>query len=337
MLLYVYFEESSGDMRYRRKLHKRELKRQRKIIILSLLTVLLCFSIGYASFSTNINLSTQGNVYKVSDKCYTTSDNGDGTLTITNYDKTCGTEVNIPSIIRGKTVTVIAGNVKWDDHKSFSYKGLTKVVIPDTVITIGNNSFRSNNITSLDLGGSVKSIGWEAFAYNKLTNIVFPKFLTTIGAGAFQENNLTSIPSLEHVISLCGGVFTGNLVTGHDKFVYSKYGDNFDYSTLNSYAGPWVSGLVIPSNVKTPMYYSLRRTRATTVILSEGVENINDSAFMQSYATTVNIPSTIKNIGASAFGQSRAIKTININRKDSAIAGTPWGASNATVNWTGDN
>lgn len=146
-LLYVHFEESSGDMRYRKKLHRRELKRQRKIIILSLLTVLLCFSIGYASFSTNINLSAKGNVYKVFNKCYTTSDNGDGTLTITDYDKTCGTEVNIPSIIRGKTVTVIAGNVKWDDHKSFSYKELTKVVIPDTVITIESNSFRSNNIT----------------------------------------------------------------------------------------------------------------------------------------------------------------------------------------------
>lgn len=192
-------------------------------------------------------------------------------------------------------------------------------------------------ITSLDLGSSVKSIGWEAFAYNKLTSIVFPEFLTAIGACVFQENNLTSIPSLEHVISLGGGVFTGNLVTGDDKFVYSKYGDSFDYSVLNSYAGQWKSELVIPSNVKTLMYYSPRRTRATTVTLSEGVENINASAFMQSYAITVNIPSTVKNIGTSAFRQSRAIKIININRKDSAIAGTSWGASNATVNWTDDN
>lgn len=58
-------------------------------------------SIGYASFSTNISLSAKGKVYKV-------SDNGDGTVTITDYDKTCGSEVNIPSTIRGLTVTRIA-------------------------------------------------------------------------------------------------------------------------------------------------------------------------------------------------------------------------------------
>ncbi len=45
MQLYVHFEESSGNMRYRRRLHRRDLKRQR-IIIASLFIVLLCFFSG---------------------------------------------------------------------------------------------------------------------------------------------------------------------------------------------------------------------------------------------------------------------------------------------------
>lgn len=50
--------------------------------------------------------------------------------------------------------------------------------------------------------------------------------------------------------------------------------------------------------------------------------------------TTINIPSTIKSIGKNAFG-SNEITTINIDKPADSISGAPWGATNATVNWTG--
>lgn len=50
--------------------------------------------------------------------------------------------------------------------------------------------------------------------------------------------------------------------------------------------------------------------------------------------TTINIPSTIKSIGKYAFNGSN-LKTIIINRKVGAISGSPWGATAATVSWTG--
>ena len=62
MQLYVHFHESGEDMRYRRKLHKRELKRQRKIIVTSLFAILLCLSFGYAAFGTDVTLNTKGNI-----------------------------------------------------------------------------------------------------------------------------------------------------------------------------------------------------------------------------------------------------------------------------------
>lgn len=52
--------------------------------------------------------------------------------------------------------------------------------------------------------------------------------------------------------------------------------------------------------------------------------------------TTINIPSTIKSIGKYAFDGSN-ITTINIARRVGSISGSPWGASGATVNWTGTN
>ena len=48
-------------MRHKRR-PRREIQRQRRIITISLFIVLLCFSFGYAAFSTNINLSAKGNI-----------------------------------------------------------------------------------------------------------------------------------------------------------------------------------------------------------------------------------------------------------------------------------
>lgn len=50
--------------------------------------------------------------------------------------------------------------------------------------------------------------------------------------------------------------------------------------------------------------------------------------------TTINIPSTIKSIGKNVFNGSK-ITTINIDKPADSISGAPWGATNATVNWTG--
>ncbi|WP_444310720.1 leucine-rich repeat domain-containing protein [Megasphaera sp.] len=51
--------------------------------------------------------------------------------------------------------------------------------------------------------------------------------------------------------------------------------------------------------------------------------------------TTINIPSTIKSIGKNTFERTSKLTTITIDRKADAISGSPWGATAATVNWTG--
>lgn len=52
--------------------------------------------------------------------------------------------------------------------------------------------------------------------------------------------------------------------------------------------------------------------------------------------TSISIPSTIQTIGLYAFSSS-SVETITVNRRAGAISGAPWGATNATVNWTGTN
>lgn len=112
----------------------------------------------YAAFSTNITLRTKGNIKERTqdESCFTYYDNGDGTLTVSGYDvEKCGTDVNIPEKINGLSVTKI-GSGAWQTNKGFSKLGITSVVIPDTVTTIGAFAFYGNNVSKLKLGDGVK-------------------------------------------------------------------------------------------------------------------------------------------------------------------------------------
>lgn len=321
-------------------MHKRRVLKRRKgirnkIIIISSVCLLFIITAGYAFFSTNLNITAKGNIYNKGDLCYETSDNGDGTVTITNYDKTCGSDVVIPETIKGKTVTKI-GNANSSYNNVFANKGLTSVVIPDTIISIGDQAFYSNSIKSLDLGNGVTEIGFEAFHSNALITIEFPQSLKKIGKGAFMANYLTSIPALDN-IDYGSGAFSFNNLSPLEAFVYGRNSDgSIDYTTLNSYAArTWVDEIKVPNTVKSVSSYSFRYANSRAITLPEGVENISSATFMQVNSTEINLPSTIKTISTTTFYQCPNIKTVTVNLTENAILGSPWGATNAEVIWNG--
>lgn len=129
-----------------------------------------------------------------------------GTLTITSYDTSGGLAIIIPSEINGIPVTAIATD-------AFRSKGLTSVVIPNSVTSIGNFAFDSNQLTSVVIPNSVTSIGYYAFSYNKLTSVVIPNSLTSIGKYAFAYNKLTSVEIPNSVTSIGAGAFDINQLT----------------------------------------------------------------------------------------------------------------------------
>ena len=133
-----------------------------------------------------------------------------------------GTDVVIPSMINGKKVVAIADNAFTSDGiipttisntKKISAShlnnnenkyvvtpltnqvtglGITSVVIPNTVTSIGVEAFASNQLTEIIIPSSVTSIGRVAFANNQLTKIIFPSTPLTIGCYAFADNPITN-------------------------------------------------------------------------------------------------------------------------------------------------
>ena len=336
----------------------------------------------YIKFSSNItsmpenltNTLTLNLIYKQSDvgithkdSCYTGKVLKNGTLSITDYDISCGTDVVIPETIDGYTVTEIISGT-YDMNKgyigSFANKGITSVTMPDTITKIGSMSFNGNNLSFLKLSKNLESIGDEAFTSCGLINLELPKKLKSIGHNAFQNNYLTEIDIPDSVTDLAGGSFTNNKATGDNAYIYDKNSDgSTNYEILESYAGSSVDDAIIPESVKTIKSYSFRhvsgnilnipstvkkvdfnafyQSHAQKIILNEGLKTIDANGFFDEiFLTEITIPSTVESIGTNAFARENynsitSIKTININKKEGSITGAPWGATNATINWIG--
>ena len=150
-----------------------------------------------------------------------------------------GTDVVIPSEIDGKKVVGIADNAftsagvtpttisntkkasasylysgnKASIHKLWTNEtglGITSVVIPNTVTSIGDGAFMRNQLTSLIIPNSVTSIGGNAFSSNHLTEVTIPNSVTSIGGSAFKNNHLTEVTIPSSVTYIGTGAFANN-------------------------------------------------------------------------------------------------------------------------------
>jgi len=139
-------------------------------------------------------------------------DNGDSTITITDYSGNEEDEnneksytVNVPEKLDGKQVTGIG-------TEAFSWRGnLESITLPAGLTSIGDSAFYNcSSLTSIEIPASVTSIGYSAFCdCDGLTRIKLPDGLTSIEDYTFMYcDNLASIEipaSVTHI----GKAFVG--------------------------------------------------------------------------------------------------------------------------------
>ena len=137
-------------------------------------------------------------------------------------------DVVIPSQIDGKTVVAIGDNAFFDSNTGDGL-GITSVVIPNTVVYIGRNAFRKNELTKVVIPSSVIQMGEYAFADNKLTDVELSDNIVDIKNSTFRNNKLTSIILPKNLTNIYEYAFANNQLG--KIFVYGNItlfnGDNF--------------------------------------------------------------------------------------------------------------
>lgn len=241
----------------------------------------------------------------------------------------------------GTGVLTVSGSGQMSDYTSASgapwyalKSQIKKIVISDSVESVGNNAFREYpNLTSVILASTVTKIGTYSFATNVgLSEIDLAK-VKTIGDKAFLECsgiislNLPDADSIgESAFLKCTGL--ENVTLGSAEHCVTKIGKrafnictnlksidlshvdevgefSFEESNLES---------VNLDGVKTIGQYAFNKSAELKVItMGDGLVSIGQSAFFQTAVESVKIPGTVKELGIYIFSDCKRLKNVSVD------------------------
>ena len=121
-------------------------------------------------------------------------------------------QTNYNLLLRGCNTTIIPNSVSVILNNAFKGSGLTSIVIPDNVNSIGNAAFyQCSALTSIYISNNVALINDSVFSFcSNLTSINLPSGITSINNMAFYYcSSIRSINIPSSVTNIGGGAFVG--------------------------------------------------------------------------------------------------------------------------------
>ena len=295
--------------------------------------------LGYDSIAEQ-DISLYGEweqIPKPSDSGFYYTEKNDGTLTITGLvdEDAAGTELYVPSLIDGKTVSAIGeGAFMMTDFSSviiedgiseigaeafFWVESLTSVDIPSSVRIIGNSAFDlCSNLKEFTIPYGTEIIEDYAFDDTAIETLVIPDSVRIIGARAFGDyivhlelgDGIESIGEFAFEQSDITYLDTGNAIDSLDYFKTNRLetlimGDGFTV----------FEGLVSDSSIQY-------------IEFGKNVERIAEWALsMCETIEEITIPSNVKEIGRNAFSGCSNLSTIELNEGLQSIGDYAFGGT----------
>lgn len=185
-------------------------------------------------------------------------------------------KVIIPSTVSYDGVEYTVTAVGSDSGKVFETEGVTEVVIPNTVKTIGANAFYNcTSMTSIQLPSSLKRINDAAFVgCSGLTIIDIPSNLDIIGMGCFT--GCSNLKAFTVGTKTDGRI--GKYYKVIDGVLYGTWSSG-ELSSLVAYPNKHGDTFVVPDGVTRILNYAFCLTEVKDVTLPVGLRRIYDYAF----------------------------------------------------------
>ncbi|WP_052461037.1 leucine-rich repeat domain-containing protein [Psychroserpens mesophilus] len=218
------------------------------------------------------------------------------TVEAIDYDMAGGTVVNIPSTV---TNSAIPYNVVGIGNSAFYNKNLSAINLPNSLVSIGDDAFRLNQISSLTIiPNTVTSIGERAFRSNQLTSVIIPNGVIFLGSHAFAQNLLTSADIADSVTTIEGYLFWQNSFTDLSNVIFPL--GTTDIPEGCFYENPFTN-VVIPEGITSIGDVAFEENLITSVTLPSSLISIGNQAFKDNQITNITIPNGVISIGDSAF------------------------------------
>ena len=202
--------------------------------------------------------------------------------------------------------------------------GCQKTIIPDGVITIGNNAFYGITLTEINIPNSVTTIGMHAFSgCQRLTELFIPSSVSKI-----------DIPTFEGCSSLL------KITVEQGNAVYDSREDcNAIIQTETNELITGCQNTIIPNTVTSIGNYAFWESRnLKELLIPNSVTSIGSYAFNTcSELKTISIPSNVTNIGSAAFQSCTNLSEISIPQSVTSIGGYAFESctklKSVTVEW----
>ena len=214
------------------------------------------------------------------------------------------TEFNIPSGL--KTV----------EDGVFTHTAITKAVLPNSVVSIGNAAFSfCTDLTEVSLPNNLESIGAHAFSgCSSLMKINAPQTITRLEDYAFEDcTALSEIPVLNSLEFMGMAVFERTAWYGSQPDGFVIYGKDILYR----YKGALPEGGVInnlPSQIKSIAGGAFAElSDLTSIFLPDDVKFIGNRAFYRCNSlTSVRLPQELDRINVNTFHLCTSLEFIDI-------------------------
>ena len=256
---------------------------------------------------------------------YEVKENGTGSeyqcgVRITRYKGPDSGEVVIPKTIEGYEVKWIG--YPWQDKVFQGYTGITSIVIPDSVTSIGSSAFSGcTSLAEIDIPDSVTEIGSHAFSgCTSLSKVKLSKNLTGINWGVFSDcTSLTEIDIPDSVTSIGESAFSGCTslaeITIPDNLTIIEAGTFRDCTSLKEIVIP-DSVTEIRSNWGYDGYDGAFSgcTSLSKVKLSNNLTIIEAGTFHDCTSLKeIVIPDSVTEIGESAFSGCTSLAKVKLS------------------------